>query len=131
MSALRAAVVGVGYLGRFHAQKFAALEGVELVGVLDADARRAAEVAGELSCPVWTELTALLEQVDMVSVVVPTRFHHQVALRCLAAGKHVLVEKPITETVAEATELIELARKQKCILQVGHLERFNPAVVAL
>lgn len=131
MSGLRAAVIGVGYLGRFHAQKFAALEGVELVGVLDADARRAAEVAGELGCPVCTELTALLEQVDMVSVVVPTRFHHEVARRCLAAGKHVLVEKPITETVAEATELIELAREQKCILQVGHLERFNPAVVAL
>ncbi|MBE0596314.1 MAG: Gfo/Idh/MocA family oxidoreductase [Desulfuromonadales bacterium] len=128
---LRAAVIGVGYLGRFHAQKYAALEEVELVGVADASAERATEVAAEIGTAAFTDYRPLLELVDLVSIVVPTQLHYPIARDCLAAGLHVLVEKPITQTVAEADELIGLAAERRLVFQVGHLERFNPAVLAL
>ncbi|MGE4543900.1 MAG: Gfo/Idh/MocA family protein [Pedobacter sp.] len=131
MSDLRAAVIGVGYLGRFHAQKYAALPGVELIGVVDVDLAAAQKVAAEVGCPAFSDYRELIEQVDLASIVVPTHFHFAVAKEFLAAGCHVLVEKPITETVSEAEELIALARQHDAILQVGHLERFNPAIVAL
>lgn len=131
MSALRAGVIGVGYLGRFHAQKWAALEGVELVGVVDSDPVRAAAVAAEVGSTPYTNHRELLSRVDAVSVAVPTEHHHRVVHDCLAAGVHVLVEKPITQTVAEADALIELARARGLLLQVGHLERFNPAWLAM
>lgn len=128
---LRAAVFGVGYLGRFHAQKYAGHGGVELVGVVDNNPQRAAEVAAEVGCAAFTDHRELLGKVDLVSIAVPTQFHHAVARDSLLAGCHVLVEKPITQTVAEAEELITLAAERKLVLQVGHLERFNPAVKAL
>lgn len=131
MNKLRAAVIGVGYLGRFHAQKYAALEGVELVGVADADPERAAAVAAEVNAPAVTDYRALLGQADLVSVVVPTERHYEVVRECLESGAHVLVEKPITQTVAEAEALIALAKSRNRLLQVGHLERFNPAWLAL
>lgn len=131
MNELRAAVIGVGYLGRFHAQKYAALKGVDLVGVADADPQRAAAVAAEVHTQAVADYQELLAQVDLVSVVVPTDGHYAVVRACLEAGKHVLVEKPITQTVAEADDLIALARSQNRLLQVGHLERFNPAWLAL
>jgi predicted dehydrogenase len=131
MSRLRAAVIGVGYLGRFHAQKYAAIEDVELVGVVDADRRRAEEVAVEVGTAAYDDYRALLERVDLVSIVVPTQHHFPVARDCLAAGCHILLEKPITQTVEEAEQLIALARDKGLIFQVGHLERFNPAVLAL
>lgn len=128
---LRAAVIGVGYLGRFHAQKYAALEEIELVGVADVSPERAAEVAAEVGTAAFADYRPLLEQVDLVSIVVPTQYHFPVAHDCLVAGCHVLLEKPITQTVAEAEELIRLAAERKLTFQVGHLERFNPAVLAL
>jgi len=131
MSDLRAAVIGVGYLGRFHAQKYAALPDVELIGVVDVDLAAAQKVAAEVGCPAFSDYRELLDQVDLASIVVPTQFHFAVAKEFLSAGCHVLVEKPITETVSEAEELIALARQHDAILQVGHLERFNPAIVAL
>lgn len=131
MSELLAAVVGVGYLGRFHAQKYAALPGVELIGVVDTDLAAAERVGAEVGCPAFADYRELLERVDLASIVVPTQAHFEVARDFIRAGRHVLVEKPITETVAEADELIALARQQGVILQVGHLERFNPAIVAL
>lgn len=131
MAALRAAVLGVGYLGRFHAQKYAAHEGVSLVGVVDSNPQRASEVAAEVGCDPFTDYRELLGKVDLVSIAVPTQYHHAVACECLRAGCHVLVEKPITQTVAEAEELISLATERNLVLQVGHLERFNPAVRAL
>jgi predicted dehydrogenase len=131
MSDLRAAVIGVGYLGRFHAQKYTALPGVELIGVVDVDLAAAQKVAAEVGCPAFSDYRELIEQVELASIVVPTHFHFAVAKEFLAAGCHVLVEKPITETVSEAEELIALARQHDAILQVGHLERFNPAIVAL
>lgn len=131
MRELRAAVVGVGYLGRFHAQKYSALPGVELIGVVDVDSAVAEKVAEEVGCSAFSDYRELLDRVDLVSVVVPTCLHFEVARDFLLAGCHVLVEKPITETVAEAGELIAIARRNGVLLQVGHLERFNPAIVAL
>lgn len=130
MSRLRTAVIGVGYLGNFHAQKYAALEEAELVGVVDADANRAAEVAAACGCRAFTDHRDLIGKVDAVSVVVPTQYHHQVALDFLAAGVHVLIEKPITVTIEQADELIAVADEKKLVFQVGHLERFNPVLMA-
>jgi len=131
MSRLRAGVIGVGYLGRFHAQKYAALENVELVGVADVSRERAEEVAAEVGTTAFTDYGELLAQVDLVSIVVPTQHHFPVAKECLAAGCHILLEKPVTQTVAEADELIRMAAERHLVFQVGHLERFNPAIMAL
>ncbi len=131
MSRLRTAVIGAGYLGRFHAQKYAALPDSELVAVVDTDLERAREVADEVGCEALSSHTALNGKVDAVSIVVPTQAHHRVALDMLHSGSHVLVEKPMTVTLAEADELIAAARDADLRLQVGHLERFNPAVQAL
>jgi predicted dehydrogenase len=131
MSRLRTAVIGVGYLGNFHAQKYAAIPDVDLVGVVDNDQKRAAEVAATLGTQVFGDHRDLLGRVDAVSVVVPTQFHHNVAKDFLAAGVHVLIEKPITVTIEEADELIALAEQSGAVFQVGHLERFNPVLLAL
>jgi predicted dehydrogenase len=131
MAKLRAAVIGVGYLGRFHAQKFALLDNVELVGVVDLDRGRAEEVAAEVGSAAFSDYRLILDNVDMVSIVVPTQDHYHVAKECLVAGCHILLEKPITQTIAEADELIKLARDRRLVFQVGHLERFNPAILAL
>ncbi len=130
MSRLRTAVVGVGYLGNFHAQKYAALLDVELTGVVDSDAARASEVAAACGCAAFTDYRELIGRVDAVSVVVPTQYHHQVALDFLSAGVHVLIEKPITVTIEQADELIAVADDKKLVFQVGHLERFNPVLMA-
>ena len=128
---LRAAVIGVGYLGKFHAQKYAALPEVELVAVADEDAGRAQEVARDCGCRAVADYRSLLGAVDLFSIVVPTEHHYRVARGCLEAGAHILVEKPVTRTLEEADDLIDLARSKGCIFQVGHVERFNPAVQAL
>lgn len=128
---VKVGVIGVGYLGRFHAHKYAAMDDVELVGVADASLERAQLVAGECATRPFIDYRELAAQVDAVSVAVPTSLHHQVAKYCLQQSVDVMVEKPITTTLAEADDLIELAAKQQRILQVGHLERFNPAVLAM
>ncbi len=128
---IRVGVIGVGYLGRFHAQKYAAMEGVELAGVADVDPARAEAVAKECGTVPFMDYRELLEQTDAVSIVVPTVHHHRVALDCLARGVDILLEKPMTVTLAEADALIRLAEEKQLILQVGHLERFNPAVLAV
>lgn len=127
---LKVAVIGAGYLGRFHAQKYASLPDTELVGVVDPDPRARESVAAELGCAAFADHRDLLGLVDAASVVTPTPHHRRVAGDLLEAGAHVLVEKPITVTVQEARELIELAAGRGRILQVGHLERFNPAMLA-
>jgi len=131
MRTLRAGVVGVGYLGRFHAQKYAALENVDLIGVADVSRERADEVAAEVGTASYTDYRELLRQVDLVSIVVPTQYHFPVAKECLEAGCHILLEKPVTQTVEEADALIRLAADRQLVFQVGHLERFNPAIMAL
>jgi predicted dehydrogenase len=130
MEKLRAAVIGVGYLGRFHAQKYAALPDCTLVGVVDQRPEAAAQVASELGVRALGDYRELFGQVDAVSIVTPTPLHFEIARAFLEHGAHVLVEKPITETVAQAQELIALARQRGRVLQVGHLERFNPVIIA-
>lgn len=131
MRKLRTAVIGVGYLGNFHAQKYAAIPDAELVGVVDNDLKRAEEIARSVGTDSFDNHLDLIGKVDAVSVVVPTQFHYAVARDFLAAGVHVLIEKPITVTIEEADELIALAEKNNAVFQVGHLERFNPVLQAL
>jgi predicted dehydrogenase len=131
MKRLRAAVVGVGYLGRFHAEKYRGNPGATLVGVVDIDPGRAAAVARELGVEALTDHRALAGRVDCASVVVPTHDHHVVARDLMEAGIDVLVEKPLTTSVEEGKALLELAARGERVLQVGHLERFNPAMLAL
>ncbi|MDB5310890.1 MAG: yceM 2 [Gemmataceae bacterium] len=127
MTRLRMAVIGVGHLGQHHARILAGLPDVELVGVADANPAQAREVAARHETTAFDHFEPLLGRVDAVSVVTPTIFHHQVAAAFLKHGVPVLVEKPICRTVAEATDLIELAEKAGVPIQVGHIERFNPA----
>ena len=128
---LRTAVIGVGYLGKFHARKFADIPGSQLVAVVDVDDQARERVARDLGVDAVGDYRKLIGAVDAVSVVVPTPAHFEVAEAFLDSGTHVLVEKPITETVDQATRLIDIARQRNAVLQVGHLERFNPAVRAL
>jgi predicted dehydrogenase len=128
---LRAAVIGAGYLGNFHAQKYAALDGATLEGVVDIDAPRAAAVAHAVGTRAFTDYRELLGRIDVASIVVPTELHYEVAKACLEAGVHILVEKPVTRTVQEAAELVEVAARRARVFQVGHLERFNPAILAV
>jgi len=131
MKKLKCAVIGTGYLGKFHAEKYASLADCELVAVVDINAEAAQRVAEKHGAQALTDYHALLGKVDAVSIVVPTTLHYQVAKDFLNNGAHILVEKPITVTVAQADELIALAKEKNRILQVGHLERFNPAILAL
>ena len=130
MEKIRAAVIGVGYLGRFHAQKYAQADGCELVAVVDSRAQAREQVAGDVKARALSDYRELLGKVDAVSIVTPTPTHFAIARDFLDAGAHVLVEKPVTETPAEARELITLAARAGRILQVGHLERFNAAILA-
>jgi len=131
METLRVAVIGVGYLGKFHAEKYARMPDVHLVGVVDCDPARAREVADRLGSEAFSHHREILDRVDAVSVVVPTSDHFAVAGECLTHGIDVMIEKPMTATLEEADELIRLAERHGRVLQVGHLERFNPAVLAL
>lgn len=131
MKTLRIGLIGAGHLGRIHARLLSGIEGVELVGVADpiADARRA--VAAENNIAETADFRELLPRIDAAIVATPTRFHHAVAMHLAEHGIHLLVEKPITSTVAEARELIHAARWNNVVLQVGHIERFNPALAPL
>ncbi len=131
MRRVRTAVIGVGYLGRFHAQKYAALPQSQLVAVVDANEEQRAQVAAETGCRAVADYREILGEIDAVSIATPTPLHHPIARDCLEHGIHVLVEKPITTTTAEAHDLIGTAERTGRILQVGHLERFNAAILAL
>ena len=123
---LKTAVIGVGYLGRFHAQKYAALAESELIGVVDVDPEQGQKVADELGVPFHTDFHEILEQVDGVSIVVPTVHHYETAKAFMENGVHVLLEKPFAATIEEAEYLEQLSRENNLCLQIGHLERFNP-----
>ena len=127
---LRTAVIGVGYLGRFHAQKYAQIAGSKLVAVVDANTEACAKVAAELGTKAVHDYRELFGAVDAVSLAVPTPLHHAIGCELLRQGIDVLIEKPIAATVNEARELVQLAKTHGRVLQVGHLERFNPAVLA-
>ncbi|HEX3397012.1 MAG TPA: Gfo/Idh/MocA family oxidoreductase [Steroidobacteraceae bacterium] len=128
---IRTAVIGVGYLGRYHAQKYASLPHSQLVGIADPSAAARSAVGAELKVAAHADYRELLGKVDAVSIVTPTPSHFEVAKAFLEAGASVLVEKPMTVTTAEGEGLIEIAARLKRILQVGHLERFNAAVLAV
>lgn len=128
---VRVGVIGIGYLGKYHAEKYANIPETELVGVVDIVAERAQKAAGHFSTSSFTDHRNLLGKVDAVSVVVPTPIHFSIARDFIEAGVHVLVEKPMTSTMDEGRKLTSLARNKGLILQVGHLERFNPAVQAM
>ncbi|HID31053.1 MAG TPA: Gfo/Idh/MocA family oxidoreductase, partial [Desulfobacterales bacterium] len=131
MEPIRIGVVGVGYLGKFHAEKYARMDGVKLVGVVDIIGERAKEIAEQLKTESFSDYRDLLGKVDAVSVVVPTPLHFSISRDFLENSVDVLIEKPITETLEEADALISIADSRGLIIQVGHLERFNPAVIAL
>ncbi len=131
MDRIRIGIAGVGKLGTFHCNTLSQIAEAELVGLYDIDPGRARETAERFRCAAFTAYPALLEQVDAVCIAVPTTLHHAYTLPALQAGKAVFVEKPIAATIAEAAEMAALAAEKKAILQVGHIERFNPAIRAL
>jgi predicted dehydrogenase len=131
MQKLRVGVVGTGYLGRFHAQKYHQMPDVELVGVVDTDADRGSTVANENQTTYFSNHQSLFGRVDAVSIAAPTPVHYSIAKDFLVNDVDILIEKPITSLLADADDLIALADSKGLIIQVGHLERFNPAVVAL
>jgi len=131
MDTVKVAVVGVGHLGSRHARIYSELPGMELVAVVDTDFSRAEEVAGDYSCRPFRQIKDIPEEVEAVSVVVPTDKHYQVASVLLERGCHLLVEKPITDDVPQARELLKLADSHNLLLQVGHVERFNPGILSL
>ncbi|MDJ0833075.1 MAG: Gfo/Idh/MocA family oxidoreductase [Gammaproteobacteria bacterium] len=126
---LNVAVVGVGHLGRWHADKYAAAENCNLVAVVDTDLNAARAVADKHGAEATTDYQDVLSHVDAVSLVVPTSAHFAIARDCLEAGIHCLIEKPITETVDEAQQLIDIAAAKNLVLQVGHIERFNSVMM--
>ena len=132
MGTLKTGVIGVGYLGKFHAQKYASHDNSNLIGVVDANQSTADQIAQELgNVNAYTNYQDIIDQVDAVSIVTTTPAHFEIAQAFLAKRKHVLLEKPITSTTEQAEALIKLAEQNNCILQVGHIERFNPAVLAM
>lgn len=128
---LKLGVVGVGHLGRYHARKYAAMGDAELVGIMDSDRPRAEDVARSHGVRAFETLEELLEEVDAVSLAVPTGSHYELALRILCRGIHLLVEKPITYSVGHAERLVGEAKQRGLVLQVGHVERFSPPVIRM
>ena len=131
MKKLRVGVVGVGHIGSNHARIYASLSHAQFVAVFDIDPARAAEIATKYKAKAAESLNEFAEMVDAASVATPTSAHFQVARDLLARGKHLLIEKPITENTADARELAQSAAEKRLVLQVGHVERFNPVLSAL
>lgn len=127
----KVAVVGVGSLGQHHARVYSEMENVELVAVVDADEKRAEEIAAKFECSAYTNLKPLQGEIDAASVVVPTSAHHAVSKALLEEGVHLLLEKPITSTLEEADDLIATSKRTGALLQVGHIEQFNTGVLML
>lgn len=128
---VRLGIVGTGHMGQYHVNVAKMLTDAELVGIFDASPERAGQMAEKHKTKAFETIDALLANVDAVIIAAPTFLHHKIAKQALELGKHVLVEKPISQTVAEAKELVEIANRNKLTLQVGHVERFNGAVLEL
>ena len=131
MVKVRVGVIGVGYLGKFHAEKYSGMDNVQLIGVVDIDRGLAQDVAARFDTRAFTDYRDLFGRVDAVSIVVPTEDHFSVAAECMNHDLDVLIEKPMTATLEQADELIKIAGARGRVMQIGHLERFNPAVIAL
>ena len=124
---IKIGVIGVGNMGQHHARVLSLLKDVEMVGVADINVERGLDTASKYRVRFFEDYRDLLPYVEAVCIAVPTRLHHEVGMTCLSAGVHVLVEKPIAASIAEAESLVNAAAESQCILQVGHIERFNPA----
>ncbi len=132
MGIVNIAVIGAGYLGKFHAQKYQSLENCQLTGLVDSDLATIEEMASLYpQATTSADFNSLIDDVDAVSIVTSTPSHYEIAKQFLQRGKHVLLEKPMTSTIEQGQELIELAQNNQCILQIGHIERFNPTVLAM
>jgi predicted dehydrogenase len=128
---LKVAVVGVGHLGKWHADKYAAAADCELLAVVDTDIENARDIAQKHGADAYSDYRDIIPLVDAISLVVPTSLHYKIAREFLEAGIHCLIEKPISETVAEAETLIEIARRKSLVLQIGHIERFNSVMIGI
>ena len=128
---VKVGVIGVGHLGQHHVKHYVSLKDANLVGIVDTDQERAVEISKQFDIPVFNELQDLLKQVDAVSIVTPTLYHAKIAETCITNDIHVFIEKPITETLEEAERLLVLSKEKDVMIQVGHIERLNPALLAL
>lgn len=128
---IRTGVIGVGNMGQHHARIWTIMPGSQLVGIADSDQVRAQEIAGRYEVPVYTDYRDLLKHVDAVSVATPTSSHYEIGLACLEHGVHALIEKPLAVSLSEAQTLTQIVQEAKLVLQVGHVERFNPTFIQL
>ena len=131
MSKIKVGVIGTGHLGKLHTKMFKSIDYCELVGIYDSNPNQAEDVSKEFSVPAINSLDELLKQIDAASISATTTSHYELAKKCFENGIHVFIEKPITASIKEAEELLEISEKKKLNLQVGHIERFNPALVAM
>lgn len=131
MSKVKIAVIGIGYLGEFHAQKYKANKNADLIGIVDTNKQRSEEISNKIGVKSYNDYKSIIDQVDAVSIVVPTNLHYKIAKFFIENKKHVLIEKPFASNAAEARKLKKISEKNKTILQIGHLERFNKAFVEL
>ncbi|NWF50989.1 MAG: Gfo/Idh/MocA family oxidoreductase [Ignavibacteriaceae bacterium] len=131
MDKLKVAVIGTGHLGRFHTKLFNEIDSCQLTGIYDNDSQRAEIVSKEFNVPVFADLNSVIKSVNAVSIAATTSAHYDLAKFFLQNGKHVFIEKPITAKISEAEEIVSLAKEKNLKLQVGHVERFNPALLAL
>ena len=128
---IKIGVVGVGHLGQHHVKHYKILKNVELVGVFDTDKNRALEISNKYNTTAFDELSDLIMKTDALSIVVSTKYHAEIAEICIKNKKHVFIEKPITASLDEADRLLSMAEENKVLIQVGHIERLNPALLAL
>jgi len=131
MSKLKVGVIGTGHLGKLHTKMFKSIENCELVGIYDSNSEQLKTVSEEFNVTGTNSIEDLLKKVDAISIAATTTAHYELAKKCFEKGIHVFIEKPITATIKEAEELVEISAKKKLNLQVGHIERFNPALVAM
>lgn len=131
MSKLKIGVIGTGHLGKLHLKMFKQMADAEVVGIYDANSEQVSKASEEYSVNAETDIESLLSKCDAVSVAVSTLAHHKIGMQCLKAGKHIFVEKPITATIPEGEELVKYAKDNGLTIQVGHIERFNPALLAV
>ena len=128
---VRIGVIGVGHLGQHHVKHYKTLDNVELIGVFDIDRERSSEISKKFDVKVFDDLNSILEEVDALSIVTNTEHHFKIAEKCLRSKKHVFIEKPITAVIEEADKLLSMAEQNRVLIQVGHIERLNPALLAL
>ena len=128
---IKIGVLGVGHLGQHHVKHLKNIEYVNLIGIFDINFIQASKIASKYDTKAFKSMSTLIKKADALSIVTPTNTHSQIAKKCLTLNKHVFIEKPITETLKDADKVIKLADKKNLVVQVGHIERVNPALLAL